>query len=129
MKLVLLVDALINLMLGVLLLLFSPAIVELLGVPASSTSFYPNILGAVFVGIAIALAINALGTKSAQGSGLGVMGAISINLCGGIVLALWLIFGGLSLPTRGIVFLWALVAVLVGVSSVELLRFGRGTNR
>ena len=126
MKVILIVDAVINFVLGVLLLLFSPTIVAWLGVPPSSTSFYPNILGAIFIGITIALVIGASEPNSVIG--LGLMGAISINLCGGLVLALWLVFGRLHLPTRGFVFLWALVAILIIVSLAELLRFGRRRN-
>lgn len=124
MRIILVVDAVINFLLGMLLLLFSPTIVEWLGVPPSSTNFYPNILGAVFIGITIALVIGASGTRSTQTNGLGLMGAISINLCGGIALALWLIFGRLNLPTKGYAFLWALVAILLLVSITELLRYG-----
>jgi hypothetical protein len=127
-KLVLIVDAAINFLLGLLLLLFSPTVVSWLGVPPSSTSFYPNILGAVFIGITIALVISASGVKSVRATGLGVMGAISINLCGGTTLALWLIIGRLNLPTKGFVFLWSLVAILISVSTAELLRFRRDSN-
>ena len=126
MKVILIVDAVINFVLGVLLLLFSPTIVAWLGVPPSSTSFYPNVLGAIFIGITIALIIGASEPNGVIG--LGLMGAISINLCGGLVLALWLVFGRLHLPTRGFVFLWALVAILIIVSLAELLRFGRRRN-
>ncbi len=115
-SLLLLVDALINLLLGVLLLFFPARLVETLGIPAAEHSFYPSILGAVLFGIGLALLIQ---RKSA--SGLGLAGAIAINLCGGIALAFWLLFGSLALPTRGFVGLWALVAVLVGLSAVELV--------
>jgi hypothetical protein len=124
MKVILIIDAVINFALGVLLLLFSPTIVSLLGVPPSSTSFYPNILGAVFIGITIALLIGATREKHLRSTGLGLLGAISINLCGGTVLALWLIFGGLNLPAKGLAFLWLLVAILILVSMFELLHFG-----
>lgn len=125
MRLVLIVDALINLLLGILLILFPPSIVELLGMPPSATAFYPNILGAIFVGITIALVIGAFDRRASAASGLGVLGAIAINLCGGTALAVWLLFGRLNLPTRGLVILWALVAVLVVVSLAELVRFTR----
>ena len=128
MKVILIIDALINFVLGVLLLLFSPAVVGWLGVPPSSTNFYPNILGAIFIGITIALVIGAAGEKSHRATGLGLLGAISINLCGGTVLALWLIFGGLDLPLKGLIILWSLVAILVIISTVELLHFGRVKN-
>ena len=68
MKTILLIDALINFILGILLLIFSPAIVSWLGIPSSSTSFYPNILGAVFLGITIALLIDVTGKKRPQES-------------------------------------------------------------
>jgi hypothetical protein len=124
MNVILIVDAVINFVLGVLLLLFSPTIVAWLGVPPSSTSFYPNILGAIFIGITIALIIGATGKDTRRAGGLGLIGAISINLCGGTALALWLVFGRLQLPTGGFIFLWVLVVILIVVSLAELLRFG-----
>jgi hypothetical protein len=60
--------------------------------------------------------------------GLGLIGAISINLCGGIVLTLWLIFGRLALPVRGRIFLWSLAFVLVVLSGAELI-FSLRENR
>lgn len=119
-KAILIVDAAINLALGFLLLIFSPQIVRLLGVPAAEYNFYPNILGGVLFGIGIALLIECCrGSGSLVGLGLG--GAIAINLCGGLALIAWLIFGKLDIPTRGRVFLWSLAAILVVVSGLELL--------
>jgi hypothetical protein len=118
----LLVDAGINLVLGVLLLAFTPALADFLGVPSSSMRFYPSILGAVFIGITLALLVEALRPPQKELIGLGLVGAVCINLCGGLALALWLLFGQLTLPLRGKVLLWSLVAVLVGLSSLELLR-------
>ena len=46
----LMADAIINLVLGVLLLFFPPALVRLLGLPQTEQSFYPSILGAVLFG-------------------------------------------------------------------------------
>ncbi len=129
MRLILLIDASINLILGVLLIVFPPSIVEFLGVPAAASAFYPNILGAIFVGITIALVISAADSRRNGARGLGELGAIAINLCGGVALALWLLFGRLSLPRRGFIFLWILVAVLLVVSLTELLRSTkRGTG-
>ena len=117
---ILIIDGVLNLFLGILLLLFTVRIVSFLGVPEAAIGFYPNILGAVFVGITIALFIEAFrGTDGA--AGLGFAGAVSINLCGGSVLALWLIFGNLELPLRGAVFLWILVALLASISVFEIV--------
>lgn len=121
MKTILFVDAIINFVLGVLLLIFSPEIASWLGVPLSSTSFYPNILGAIFIGITIALLIDVKGKKDKGNMGLELLGAISINLCGGTILALWLILGDLELPVRGLIILWTIVIILIIVSVTELI--------
>jgi hypothetical protein len=127
-RVVLVVDALINLALGLLLLVFSEGIVRLLGVPPSDGRFYPTILGAVLFGIGIALLLECV--RSADGLvGLGLGGAVAINLSGGAVLALWLVFGGLDLPLRGLVFLWGLAFALVVISSVELVVYSRQRQR
>ena len=128
MKVILLVDALINFLLGVLLLIFPPAVVNFLGIPTSSTGFYPSILGSIFIGITVALILGATQTKSRRNTGLGLMGAISINLCGGLTLAFWLVFGRLKIPTKGYVLLWALVAILFAVSLFELFRSNQSEN-
>jgi hypothetical protein len=119
-KIILLIDAFINLILGIILLIFSPEIVGFLGVPPSENSFYPTILGAVLFGIGIALVIEAFRKHNDKFIGLGLLGAICINICGGLVLLLWLLSGELSLPQKGSIFLWILDILLVGISSVEL---------
>jgi hypothetical protein len=117
---VLLMDAAINLMLGLLLLFFSPGIIRYFGIPDTDTYFYPNILGAVLFGIGIALAVEFF-RKEGRLVGLGLAGALCINLVGGAILALWLIFGNLDIPLHGRIFLWLLVFVLVLISTIELL--------
>jgi len=103
-----------------LLLLFTEDLVDFFGIPPATQTFYPNILGAVLFGIGLALLIECF--RKPQGLiGLGLGGAVAIILCGGLVLAAWLVFGGLDLPLRGLVFLWALVVVLVGISTLELV--------
>jgi hypothetical protein len=123
------VDGLINLILGIVLIIFPSSLVDYLGVPGAHTSFYPNILGGVLFGIAIALFLESQNTAR-NTSGLGLLGAVVINLCAGLVLGAWLLWGDLELPLRGTVFLWGLVTLLVGISSVELatkLSTGRGS--
>jgi hypothetical protein len=115
---VLAVDAAINIVLGVLLIVFPHPLVNTLGVPASQSAFYPSILGSVLLGVGIALAIQV--SRGERPDGLGLWGAMTINLCGGFALAAWLLWGSLNIPMRGRVFLWSLVGVLVGVSLVEL---------
>ena len=113
------IDGIINLTLGILLILLPAPLVEFLGIPVVPR-FFPNILGGVLIGIGIALSLER-GVKGRSGSGLGLGGAIAINLCGGLVLAGWLIFGDLALTLAGQLFLWTLVILLVGISIAELI--------
>jgi hypothetical protein len=114
----LLIDALVNLALGALLITFPPAVVELLGVPGSEQPFYPNLLGAVLVGIGAALLIERT-RRRAGATGLGLGGAVAINLCAAVVLGAWVLSDRLTLPLRGRVILGAVVILLVGLSSIE----------
>lgn len=122
----LLVDAAVNLVLGVILLFFPGPVVRFLGVPRVESAFYPSLLGAVLIGIAIALVWECV--RRARGLvGLGLGGAMAVNLCAAVVLAFWL-RTGLEIPLRGRIFLWSLVAVLVVISGLELLaHFFKGT--
>jgi len=116
---ILLVDALINFILGIFLLTFPIRAAQFLGMPETQTKFYPSIFGAVLIGIAVALFIEYF-RKTSGIVGLGSGGAVSINLCAGLALGAWLIWGQLNIPFRGKLILWALVAVLVIISSIEV---------
>ena len=121
------VDAIINLLLGAVLIFFPSNLVALLGVPTTEVAFYPSILGAVLFGIGVALLLERFG-RDHVGSGLGLGGAIAINLSGALVLGAWLVFGDLGLPVRGLAFLWGLVVVLLVVSAFELRPRSRSTR-
>ncbi len=116
----LMIDALINLGLGLLLLIFPPRLIEALGVPIPDSNFYANVLGAVLFGIGAALLIEYYRERIGL-AGLGIGGAISINICGAGVLALWLLFGNLGIPARGYVTLWLIAVLVFGVSLFELI--------
>jgi hypothetical protein len=73
----------------------------------------------VLLGIGLALLIERR-RRLGRPAGLGVAGAIAINLCGGIVLALWLVFGRLSIPLRGRLTLGLLALLLFAISAFEL---------
>ena len=120
MKNTLLIDAAINFFLGLILVFYPRTIIEFLGVPLVEQPFYASILGAVLVGIGIALVIECFRLPAGK-VGLGLGGAVAINLSGGAVLAAWLIWGNLNIPLHGRIFLWSLAAVLVVISSTELL--------
>jgi hypothetical protein len=118
---VLLIDAIINLVLGILLIFYSTKLADFFGVPITSNYFYPNILGSIFIGITIALFIEARRANKKVTTGLGLTGAISINLCGGFMLLFWLLSGRLEIPMKGIILLWILDVVLIVLSVIELL--------
>ena len=115
---ILLLDAFINIVLGLLLATFPKSVVRLLGVPTTDARFYPSILGAVLLGIGLALLIEFYRQPS-QSPGLGLHGAIAINLCGAFFLAGWLLSGTLNIPLRGQVFLWTIAVALVIISGSE----------
>jgi hypothetical protein len=119
-NIILFLDAIINLMLGILLLPASDVIADFLGVPGVGHGFYASILGAVLIGIGIALLIETFKGERPR-AGLGLYGAVAINLCGGFVLAIWLLFIQLALPLRGQIFLWILVFILIIISIIEVV--------
>jgi hypothetical protein len=113
------VDGAINVALGVLLIAFPAGLVETLGLPPADARFYPTVLGAVLFGVGIALFLEA--NRLPGGIiGLGLGGAIAINLMAATSLIYWILWGELSVPTRGRVLLGILAAGLVGISSFEL---------
>jgi hypothetical protein len=118
-KSLLLIDGIVNLALGVLLLSFPLGIAEALGVPLPKPNFYPTILGGVIFGLGVALLIEIYGfDKGIRGLGLG--GAIAINICGSLVLLGWLIFDPPAIPTQGTILLWGIGLVVLGIGLVEL---------
>ena len=117
-KTLLFIDAVINIFLGVVLLAYSEPVIKFFGLPETSLTFYPNILGAILFGIGIALIIEY--RRKNEFIGLGLGGAISINILGGIVLFLWLAFGQLNIPIRGLFILWTLDFILIAISLLEL---------
>ena len=125
---VLLLDAAVNLLLGLPLIFFPSKVATLLGLPVPLEPFWAGMLGAVLTGIGVALVIECRWTRL-PASGLGVGGALSINLSAATVLAVWLARGSLDLPLRGTLFLWAVVAVVGGLSAVELSLFSRRVER
>jgi hypothetical protein len=119
-------DAAINLILGILLTAFPSGLVKALGIPMSVPPFYATILGGVLLGIGMALLLECY-RKTSRFVGLGLGGAIVINLCGAFVLAVWLVSGKLALPLRGQILLWFLVVLLAGISLLEgFVHFKKG---
>lgn len=110
------VFALINAALGFLLVYFPRPVVHFLGLPYTAPRLYARILGGVLFGIGLALIIEA-----ATGDGLGLTGAIAINLSGAAVLAGCMVFLRLRLPRHGQVTVWLAVAALLALSWFALM--------
>ncbi len=119
-KRLLFIDAGINLILGALLLLYPTGIAAWLGVPQAGNAFYPLILGGVLFGIGLALLIEAFGGRRGF-RGLGMGGAIVINVCGAGVLAVYLASSSLAIPLRGQILLWSIAILVLAISVIELL--------
>ena len=119
-KILLTIDGVVNIVLGILLLLFPFGIAELLGVPRTDTDFYPTILGGVILGIGIALLIERYGFEK-KIHGLGLAGAITINLIGSMVLLLWLIFSPPAIPLHGHMILWIIGILVFAIGIVEMI--------
>jgi hypothetical protein len=119
-KALLLIDGVVNLILGLLLILYPVGIMELLGLPPTETYFYAIILGAVLFGIGIALMIELYGIPR-KVRGLGVGGAIAINLCGAGALVIWLVISPFSLPIRGRIILWSVAILVLAIAFAEIV--------
>jgi len=114
------IDAVINLGLGILLLFFPTRVVAYLEMPPTDQAFYPSILGAVLIGIGVALLTSLLGKPSPLG-GLGLRGAVAINLAGAFALSGWIVWGALELTERGKAILAIIATVLILLSFVEFV--------
>ena len=119
-KILLAIDGVVNLVLGLCLLLFPAGFQTLFGLPPTDTFFYASILGAVILGIGIALLLELWGFKRGI-RGLGLGGALVINYIGAGALVAWLLFSYFDIPFRGHVTLWAVAVVVLGIGLVETI--------
>jgi hypothetical protein len=116
---ILLVDSIINFLLGLLLLFYPRVIIEFIGIPLVGNAFYPSILGSVLLGIAIALFLEWRRNKS-EFIGLGIGGAIVINFCAAVALVAWLLFGNLGIQLKGYIIMWFLALLIVAIAVIEV---------
>lgn len=120
------IDSIINVVLGVCLLALPRQTIAFFGLPATDTYFYVTILGAVLLGIGIALWIESRNEDRLRG--LGLVGAIVINLLGAGTVLLWLLIDPFNLPTHGYFVLWVVTFVVLGTGLVELAAVMRRTR-
>jgi hypothetical protein len=126
-KSILIIDAIVNFALGIVLMIFPNGLMSFLGLPITYEPFYTSVLGAVLFGIALALVIECVGGHRMM-KGLGMGGAIAINVCGACVIMLWLVSGRLIISLRGYLVLWILVFVLLLISGIEVLLVSPSTG-
>ncbi len=93
------VDGVANLFFGVALVAFPRSFFEALGLPWTGRGHYPTILGGVLVGIGVALLLE---SRDRVGGlvGLGLGGAVAINLSAGLAIAAWLLLPGADATSR-----------------------------
>jgi hypothetical protein len=119
-KILLTIDAIVNLLLGLILLLFPLGIADLLGAPEAGNGFYATLLGAVLFGIGLALLLERFGYKRGF-RGLALGGAFIINVLASGVLLLWLLFAAPDIPLRGAIILWVIGVAVFGLGIIELV--------
>ena len=103
---------------GGLVLLIAPlTVIRVLGLPGTGSRFWPRLLGALLVGLAIATFIEGWLPGS---RGMSLAGCIAINLVSAGTIAANLILGTPRLLGRGRFLLWFVVAILVSMSLVEV---------
>jgi hypothetical protein len=117
-SLALTIDAVVDLLLGLALLLFPAGLPRWLGLPTADPPFFASILGAVLAGVGLALLAERFCSRFGM-TGLGTGGALLINFCGAGALVAWLASGRLALPTRGSVLLWAAGIVVLALGLLE----------
>jgi hypothetical protein len=102
---------------GLVLLLVPLTAIKVLGLPAAPSPFWPRLLGAVLVGLALATYMDA---SVRLGHGLALGGSFVINLTAGFALAALAYLGRGIETTRGRLVLWLCAAGLLGLAAVEL---------
>ena len=121
-KILLLIDGIVNLAVGLVLLCYPLGIGDYLELPKSDNNFYPVILGALIFSIGIALFVERkyyeLGIR-----GLGIEGAIIINIITSSALIIFLIFGRLNISIVGSIILWFVGILVFIIGVVEFFRY------
>jgi uncharacterized membrane protein HdeD (DUF308 family) len=117
-SLLLTVDSIINLILGGALLFLPRQTILFFGLPPTTTYFYVTVLGAVLFGIGIALWLEKRNDRQWRGLGLG--GAIIINVLGAVIVLYWLVTDSFDLPFRGYAVLYSIVVIVFCTALLEI---------
>jgi hypothetical protein len=106
---------------GLMMLMMPITSAKLAGLPHGNFAFWPRLFGAALLGIAAAFAVEGYTQLNANISarGLGLGGAIAINLVTVLSLIGTLIFKGVT-TRRGLLLLWSFILLLVLLMLFEI---------
>lgn len=102
---------------GVLLAIFPRTLARVLGLPPVAETFWPRLLGATLLGLAVATVLEG---QLASRNGLGLSGHIAINLTVAMALVAMLIMGRAGTALRGRILCWIMAAAHALLALVEL---------
>jgi hypothetical protein len=109
-------DAIVNLLLGALLIIAPESTFQALNLPVDDGGLYRYVMGGVLLGIGLALLLPLKGYP-----GLTLTGAILINICGAGTLGAWLLLSSNRPDGVGSLILWALTVIILGLALLEML--------
>jgi len=106
---------------GALLVLAPRMLARIAGLPPAEQPFWPRLLGGVLIGIAVAALVE---VRFKSSIGLGLAGAVSVNVATAATLGSMLILGQGGPSRRGRFALWLASAGLVILALVEIAWLG-----
>ena len=109
------IEACLKLGSGLVLIVAPRTLARLLGLPSADQPFWPRLLGALLIGLAVASLLEV----RMQG-GLGLGGSIAVNLAAGAMIGALLILGRAGKTKRGRFLLWLTAVALIVLSLVEI---------
>jgi hypothetical protein len=103
---------------GLVLVLAPLSTIKLLGLPRTESGFWPRLLGAVLIGMAIALYLEGRGPGS---QGVGLLGCVIVNFSAVSILGGLLALEAGPPSARGRAVMWGVVVLLVALSVLEIV--------
>ncbi len=115
------IEFLTKLAVGIPLLLMPRVLARVLGLPPAESPFWPRLIGGLLIGLATAALIE---VRFKSSIGLGLAGAVSMNVAAAATIGSLLIMGQGGPTRRGRFALWLVAAVLMIQALVEIAWLG-----